>query len=139
MAIRVKLFPEYKVSLHVYSGAITVEEVRKAVSELDPASRWLSYYTPTVDLSAIDVAHIPELRGIVSNKEQARGGARLPTAIVTTSDSTAEMLRFWCSYAVAAPSPHEPAIFDSLEEACRWLGLPPDAHGKIAAEISPSE
>lgn len=138
MAIRVQRFPEHRLNLHIFSGVITVEEVLEHIRKQDVTVRWLCFFAPTVDLSEIDLAHVPDLRRSVSLRERER--ADLPTAIVTTSGSSDPVLRFWRDYASAEPhNPHEPVLFDNLEAACRWLGLPAAAQDRIAAEIAAPE
>jgi hypothetical protein len=139
MSIRSRYFPEYRLDLHVFSGCLNAEEMIRHKNGLDVTVRWLCYFDPTADLSGFDLAHMPELRRSVSAKEQRRAG-RLPTVIVNASEPSESFLRFWRSYSAAAPEgAHRSVLFHSLEEACRYLDLPPAAHEALAAEVASLE
>ena len=138
MGIRVHRFPEYHLNLHLLSGVITAEDLLRHFREdLDASARWFCYFDSTADLSGIDVAHIPELRRLVTRVEQRRVGEPVPTIMVNDSKVSDLFLGFWRSYNTECP--HEVVMVDNLRVACDRLELPPEAYDKLAAAISLTE
>jgi hypothetical protein len=124
MTIRVQRFPEHDVNLHIYSGAISVEEVFRHFAQLE-ATRWIGYFDPTADVSALDVASLPRLKQALQDKQMALfGGTPKPSAIVYSSREVERFFRFWRRYiAAGGERPLTVVLFSSLEAACNWLSL----------------
>lgn len=140
MTIELKRYAEYGVTLMVFSGALTAEQLIGRFCELDGRDRgcWLSYFDPTVDLTGVDIAHLPPLKRMVAMKErELLGDARQRPrhAIVYGSAVTEPFFRFWRSYAAAGDA-HSitPGVFSNFEAACDWLGLPEAVCSKLGAE-----
>ena len=136
MSVRVEHFPEFGVTLVIYSGAVTPEVMLRFVDDLGPADAgpWINYLDPTLDLSGMDVAHIPVLRRALAAKLKALyGEGHIKTALVTASQVNELVLSFWPSYVGHdVEYPHEPTAFASLDAACDWLRLPETAHRALA-------
>jgi hypothetical protein len=134
MSIRVRRFPEYEVNLHIYSGAVTAEEVFRHFARLEP-TRWIGYFDPSADVTALDVASLPKLKQALADKRQALFGERpSPSVIVYSSREVEKFFRFWRRYiANVGERPITVVLFGSLEGACGWLGLPDPARQAIMA------
>jgi hypothetical protein len=145
MSIRVTRLPEHGVNLTVYSGRLTREVLLAHYRGLNAAdaanaSRWISYFDPSVDLSEIDFAVFPELKRVLTAKlVEIYGGRRLTAAIVCDSRVNQPILSFWRSYTGSdAEHPADPELFSCLKGACDFLGLPDAAREGLAAGINAS-
>ena len=138
MCIRVRRFPEFGVAMAIYGGALTPAILLRFVDDLGDADAdvggWVNYLDPTLDLSGMDVAHIPVLRRALAAKLKALyGEGHIKTALVTASQVNELVLSFWPSYVGHdVEYPHEPTAFASLDAACDWLRLPETAHRALA-------
>ena len=129
MGIRVKQVPEFGLTLIIWSGTVTREEVIEHYSRLTAADagRRIIYLDPTLDRSGLDVASFPELRRIITAKfKELYGDTPVRSAIVRGGASVSEPdIDFWFRYAgVEIDYSNTPAGFPSFEAACEWLGLP---------------
>lgn len=128
MGVRVERFPEYGVTLCVFSGKITPEVVRRHFSSLEPDDvvRRINYADPTGDMSGVDVTIFPELKRVIAARLNALlAGKRGVSAVVSDAKIDTLTLHFWASYVGQDSSfPVRVASFESLEAACAWLGLP---------------
>lgn len=139
MGVRTYHFPEQQLDFHVFSGPVTAEDMIRHHRSLDVTVRWLCYFDPSVDLSGVDLAHLPELRRAVSALETRRTRT-LPTVVVAPSQASEQFFRFWRDYASAlVEGRHEPLIVSNLEAACRHLDLPPALRDRLAAGIEAGE
>lgn len=135
MGIRLKRFPEYGLELYIYSGPISCEEMLRHLQRVDGSADWLSYLGPTADLSGIDVAHFPLLKRTAAAREASAPPKEQPSrhALVTVSAVNTQFVQFWCNYGrIGVPQAHDRVVFSTLEQACRWLGLPPGGCERIA-------
>jgi hypothetical protein len=128
VSVRVEHFPEFGVTLVIYSGALTPEAMERFVDDLGPADAgyWINYLDPTLDLSGMDVAHIPVLkRALAAKLKTLYGEGHVPAALVTASPVNDLVLNFWPSYVgLDGEYPREPTSFASLEAVCDRLQLP---------------
>lgn len=126
MPVQLTRFPEFELTLVVYSGAVTPEMLREHVRRLEPGDvvRCLHYCDATADMSGVDVAFYPEFRRIIG--EKLRQAGETPRSALVSDSRTRELaLRFWPSYVGRDDSyVTEPVPFDTLEAACGWFGLP---------------
>jgi hypothetical protein len=135
VAIGVTLLPEHGVNVTVYSGRITRDElIGHFATELDEAAaasahRWVSYFDPTSDLSAVDVAALAEIKRITAAKvAELWGPGQLASAMVCESAVNDPILGVWRDYLGADPHhPASPALFSSVDAACDWLRPRPRA------------
>ena len=130
-----RILPDHDLTLHLVSGGHTSAETLCFFQALDDrcATRWISYFDPTVDMSQTDIASMPAIREIMvkKRKELFPGKTKLH-AIVCTSESSAQYFQdFWRNY-VAEP---DLRVFRSLGEAFDWLGLGEPARCAAASAI----
>lgn len=145
MSIRVTQLPDYGVNLTVYAGRITRDEVLEHYRGLNAAdaacaTRWISYFDPSVDLSELDPSNFPELKRVLTAKlVEIYGGRIVTAAMVCDSRVNQPMLSFWRSYTASdAEHPADPGLFSSLKAACDWLGLSADAREAVGAAVRAS-
>ena len=139
MTCRRVSLPEYDLTLQLVSGMHRSEEAIQFFRSLDPsccATRWLSYFDPTADLSQVDVASVPVLKHVLTEKQKELFGDKPKGhAIVCLSDSSRQyFFDFWKSYFTHGD---ESAVrsFRSLEEAYAWFGLSDEARAAVARAI----
>jgi hypothetical protein len=132
--------PEHDLTLHLVHGKHTSAEGIRFFQSLDSscATRWLSYFDPTADLSPIAVASAPEIRRVITEKRKELFGAHAkPYAIVCASEMSAQyFFEFWSRYFVG-PDAHAENLrcFRSLEEAYDWFELPQASRAVVARAI----
>lgn len=117
--------------LRLIWGEHTAEHAVAFVRSLDKrcATRWLSYFHPSVDLSKVSVTEIPPIRRAFEDERRALfGDDPKPYAIVCGSEAVREYFEFWSRY-----SGSDERMFSSLEEAFDWLGLD-ETERAVAAE-----
>lgn len=138
MGIALKRFPEFRLDLNLYSGAVSDIELLRHLGNLDSAANWLSYFDATADLSGIDLAHFPTLKQAVTAKEYERADDEPRRhALVNISPANELFVRFWRSYVTSGVRiAHTRAIFPTLDAACRWLALPRDARETVAVAVA---
>jgi hypothetical protein len=140
MCVRFKHFPEFGVTLNVYSGTLTSDVMMRWVDRLEPIewTRWINYLDPKLDLSGWDIAHFAAVRRALAAKlTELHGDAHLDSALVSASPAHEFFLRFWPSYVGRdVHYPTKPVAFTSLEGACKWLGLPEGALTVLAEAAS---
>lgn len=140
MPSELKRYPQHGLTLMLFSGVLTAEQLISQFSELDGRDRgcWLSYFDASVDLTGVDVAHLPALKRMVAMKERGLLGdarQRRRNAIVYCSTVTEQFFDFWRSYAaVGEAHATPPGVFSSFKAACDWLGLPQSACARLEAE-----
>jgi len=107
--------------LHLVWGKHSGEEVIQFVQSLDEtcASRWLCYYHPSVDMTGMDVAHIPAVKRAIEEKRKALFGDKpKPYAMACASQAAEPYFDFWRRYDTEAEH-----SFHSLDAAYDFLGL----------------
>lgn len=138
MGVHCKRLPEYGLDLSIYYGPVSCEELLRNFRRRDCRANWLSIFSVTADLTGIEVARFPELKRAVDAKDCEPGGdeAVRRQALVDLPNAKADnFVRFWRNYIYeGVQRPRERAIFTTIDEAGRWLGLPMAALGAIAAE-----
>jgi hypothetical protein len=143
MAIRVKRLPEYGVTVVIWSGRLTLEEVRRHLSTLDAASpgRWLNYWDPSVDVSGLGIAKIPEVKRLLAARlKEVYGDKQLISAVVRAPGTHELFPEFWPGYASADQAyPAKVKAFLSLEAACEWLNLPDDGRRAVIDAVEGSQ
>lgn len=131
MCVRVQRFPEFGVTLNVFSGALTHEAMMRFIDQIEPADsvRWINYLDPTLDISGLDVARTAMRKRALAAKLYAlHAPAPVRSALVCTSPTNELVAEFWPRYvALDDHYPAEPAAFPTLGAACAWLELPPGA------------
>jgi hypothetical protein len=128
MGVRIERFPEYGVTLCIYSGLITFEAALEHFDRLGPedALRRIDYADPTTDLASVDMAATPRLRREVAARLNKLLAGRRGVAAIVSDGKTGKLTPdFWAHYVAQDESfPVEVRSFDSLEAACAWLDLP---------------
>lgn len=140
MGIRVKRLPELGLTLNVWSGAITREDLIDHYGSLTPADggRRIAFLDPTVDLSSVGVAAIPELKRVVTSKfKEIYGDRPVLSAMVCGAGPNRPLLDFWLRYTggEGEASMSGPLVFESMQAACDWLGLPDEACKLVNAAV----
>jgi hypothetical protein len=142
MGIWTKRLPEYGVTVVVWSGRLTLEEVRRHVSTLEVvcSGRWLNYYDPSVDLSGLDIEQILQLNRVLAAKLREIYGDNPVISAVVSAPETHELLpRFWPHYVGADRSyPAEVVGFTTVEAACDWLNLADDGRRAVIDAVESS-
>lgn len=128
MGVLLKRFPEFGVTLAIYSGAITAEVLVRQAEALTPADAglWINYLDPTADMSGVDLAHIPAIkRALAAKLREIQGDEVAVSVLVSASPLNEPFVRFWSSYVgLDGHYPAESVVFPSIEAACAWLDLP---------------
>lgn len=132
--------PEHDLTLHLVHGTHTCAEAIQFFRSLDAncATRWLSYFDPTVDMSQIDIASVPEIKHVVAQKQEELFGEHAKAyAIVCGSESSEQyFFGFWQRYFVGPGVQSESTrCFRSLDEAYAWLGLSDAGRAAVARAI----
>lgn len=133
-------WPEHDLTLHLVSGNLTSAEIVHLFRNLDAgcATRWLSYFDPTVEMSQIDIASVPELKRVIAEKRRELFGDRpKPYAIVCGSEESEQyFVRFWWKY-FAGPNAQAENLrcFRNLDAAYDWLELPEAGRAAVARAI----
>ena len=139
MTFELKRYPELGITLIMFSGDVSVDDVIKLFGSLDnrDAGRWLTYCDPTVTTGALGVDVVPRLKQLIADKQSAIfDGAYPRNAMVYASRAGEEFLIFWQRYTLTGDvHPMTPAIFSDFKAACDWLGLSEAAHAKLKAEV----
>jgi hypothetical protein len=140
MSVRVKPFPEFGVGLNIYSGTPTPDDIYRFAAELQrvEGARWLNYLDPTLDISGLDIAHIPMIKHVLAERLRALyGETPVRAAMVTASPANALLLDFWPRYVGRdVDYPTEAVAFPNLDAACAWLGLTEQACRAVAEAIA---
>jgi hypothetical protein len=130
MGIQAKRLPEHGVTVVIWSGRLTPEEIRRHIGGLDAvySDRFLQYWDPSADLSGVNIAAIPELKRLLADKLKALyGDKRAVSAVVRDPAMKEQFPQFWPSYVSADHGyPAQAVAFSSLEAACAWLNLTDD-------------
>ena len=131
MCVWSRHFPEFGVSLNVYTGTITPDALMRFIDGLEPVAwtRWVNYLDPALDLSGLDIAHIPGFKSALAEKlRELHGETHVRSALVTASPENELALDFWPSYVGRdVRYPAEPVAYRTLDAACEGLELPEGA------------
>jgi hypothetical protein len=139
MTCRRVCLPEHDLTLQLVGGLHGAEEAIRFFRSLDStcATRWLSYFDPTSDLSQIDVASVPLIKHAYADKQtELFGDKPKPHVIVCRSDSSRQyLLDFLKMYFGHGGDENLMSCFCSLEEAYACLGLSDEARLAVARAI----
>jgi len=140
MGVRLERLPEYGVTLEIFTGALTPELLfgrLRALREGDGA-RWILYIDPSVDLSRVDIASIPELKRANAARLKALNIDDPRIAFVCDpGEHERETFDFWLRYVqLRHEHPGSQELFRTLAEACAWLGLPEGACGAARGAVT---
>lgn len=136
MAGRLRRFPEYGVTLIIFSGKMKDNETAELLSTLDERDRAcrISYFSGDVDVGDV-VADMSCVKKVLEQKQRELSGGRL--AFVHQSTAAKEYFGFLKRYWSAGEArPTMPRVFSSLKAACDWLGLPDRACGALTEEAN---
>lgn len=136
MAGRLKRFPEYGVTLIIFSGKVEHDEAVELISKLDQRDRnyRITYLSEDVEVGRM-IADIPQFKRAVAEKQRELPDAR--GALVCGSSAAREYLDFLKRYwATGDAHPTMPRAFPSLGAACDWLGLPDGACEALTEEVN---
>ena len=135
MGIVVKQFPEYDLTLDMWRGTVTAEDMIEHFEGLTQAEaqRRLSFIDPAVNLYDLDLAAIPALkRSAARVLDQLYAGRPLTSAVVCGPGENRPVMEFWHRYVWGErEAGRHPVMVSSLEDACDWLGLPQAARQKV--------
>jgi hypothetical protein len=135
MGIVVKRLPEYGLTLDVWRGTVTADEIIGHFEGMTAAEAGLrlSFIDPAATLYAMDIAHIPAVKRAADRLlNELYADRPVTSAIVCTPGQNRPVIEFWRRY--AWPDPEEgrhAVVFSSLDEAFDWLGLPEAARQKV--------
>lgn len=128
--------PEHDLTLRLVSGEHTSADAFAFFRSLDSscATRWLSYFDPSVSMARVDVASMPEMKHIISQKQKELFGDQpKPYAVVSGSESADQyFIQFWEKYYAGAGAMR---CFRQLEDAYDWLELSPAARAAVGGVI----
>jgi hypothetical protein len=130
MALALHRLTNPKLNLLIFRGVFVRNEVIEFYSGLDPkdpvnAEPWLSYYAPGTDITEADLMAFVELKRVLQPMIlEAGGGKNIPSAVVCDANTNRVIVNLWRHY-VARDQQFlsVPALFTSLDAACRWLGF----------------
>jgi hypothetical protein len=141
MTIRVKRLPEFDLTLNVWTGKLTREDLIAHYNGLtaQEAGRRIAYLDPALDLSSVDVATIPGVTRLVAARLKALYGDKPVTSVVVAAPGSenARLFEAWFRYFAAEGLSDGPVLKPGVKAASDWLGLPHDACEKIRAAIAP--
>lgn len=124
--------PEHDLTLRLVSGEHTSADAFTFFGNLDSscATRWLSYFDATVSMARVDVASMPEMKHIISQKQKELFGDKpKPYAVVCRSESADQyFIQFWEKYYARSGLMR---CFRRVEDAYDWLGLSPSARAAV--------
>jgi hypothetical protein len=113
--------PEHDLTLQLVSGLHSAEEAAQFFRSLDAtcATRWLSYFDSTADLSQIDIASIPLIKhAYVDKQRELFGDEPKAHVIVCRSGSVRQyLLDFLRTYFGRGGGENLLSCYGSLEEA----------------------
>jgi hypothetical protein len=141
MAGRRYSLPEHDLTLNLIHGTLTSGDVTRYFRALDAsccATSWLHYFDPTVDMSQIDIASVPELKRVIAETRRELFGDRpKPFAIVCGSEGSEQyffgfFLKYFTGPDVQAANL---SCFRSLEASYDWLELSQAARAAVARTI----
>jgi hypothetical protein len=128
--------PEHDLTLHLVRGVHSSAEGARFFRALDAtcATRWLSYFDPTVELQ-IPIADMPGIKRLIDEKRRALFADKPKRyAIVCAAEPTQDyFLGFWRRYFPSASD--ELRCFRRLDEAYDWLGLSEAARVAVGRAI----
>jgi hypothetical protein len=134
-------FPEFGVTLNVFGGALTRDEIMQFMDRLEPipSRRWVNYLEPSLDLSNLRPEDFSVIKRALAGKlTELHGEAHLSSVLVSAAPQSHEIfLRFWPSllgYDVLHPV--KTAAVPTFRAACDRLGLPGGACEALKAAVS---
>jgi hypothetical protein len=136
VAGRLRRFPEYGVTLIIFSGKIKDGETAELISTLDERDRAcrVSYFSGDVEVGDV-IADMSHVRKVLTDKQIELSGGRL--AFVYESTAAEEYLGFLEKYwSMGEVRPTIPKVFSSLKAACDWLELPDGACEALTEEAN---
>ena len=103
------------------------------------ATRWLTYFDPTSDFSQVNVASVPVIKRVYSDKREELFGEKPKAhALACCSDSSRQyFFDFWKPY-FGLGDESIMHLCRSLEEAYDWLSLSEDARAEVIGAIEGS-
>lgn len=135
MGIVVKRLPDYGLTLDIWRGTVTAEDMIEHFEGLTQAEaqRRLSFIDPAVNLYAMDIAAIPKLRRLTACKlDELYADRPMLSAVVCGPGENKPVIEFWQRYVWGDhEAGRHPVAFSSLEEAFDWLALPETARQKV--------
>jgi hypothetical protein len=128
MGVRLERFPEYGVTLEIFTGVITRELLfgRLAALREGDGALWIIYIDPTVDLSQVDIVTISKLKraNAVRLSELNIDDPKI-AFVCDQNESDLITFEFWLRYVqLRHEHPGSQELFPTLAEACDWLDLP---------------
>jgi hypothetical protein len=138
MTCRRVCLPEHDLTLQLVGGLHGAEEAIRFFRSLDAtcATRWLSYFDATSDLSQIDIASVPAIKHAYADKRKELFGDK-PKAhvIVCRSESARQYLLDFLEKYFGRGGGEHLVCYRSLEEAYAYLGLSDEARVAVARAI----
>jgi TetR/AcrR family transcriptional repressor of nem operon len=137
MGLHLRRFPEYQLELGVLWSTVAGDEMLRMFESFDKSAKWLVVFCEDVDLSGLDIAHIPAMkRAVTPDQSEPRSGESELTAFVSLAGGGEFFARFWMHYAsMGVQRPRKREMFPTVAAACQWLRLPPPASETLAAAV----
>jgi TetR/AcrR family transcriptional repressor of nem operon len=138
MSLHLGRFPEYQLELGVLWSSVAGDEMLRMFESFDKNAKWLAVFCEDVDLSSLDVAHIPAMkRAVTPDQSEPHSGEPELTAFVNLAGGGEFFARFWMHYAsLGVQRTRKREMFPTVAAACQWLGLPPPASETLAAAVA---
>jgi TetR/AcrR family transcriptional repressor of nem operon len=138
MGVHLEHFPEYKLEFGALCNSVVGDEALNMFEGFDKHAKWLVVFNEGVDLSGLDIAHIPAMRRAVTpNQSEPHSGEPELTAFVSLAGGGEFFTRFWMHYAsMGVEHSRKREMFPTMAAACQWLGLPPPAAETLAAALA---
>jgi hypothetical protein len=139
MGVRLQRLAEYGVTQEVFTGVLTPELLIGRLGALreGDGALWIIYIDPTVDLSRVDIASIPQLKRANAVRLEALNIDDPRIAFVCDPrEHELPSLEFWLRYVqLRHEHPGSQELFPSLKAACNWLDLPQAARKALTEAI----
>jgi hypothetical protein len=140
MTIRHRHFPELGVTINVFQGALTLDEMLAFVGRLDRVAwrRSINYLDPSLDLSGVKVPDFPVIKRALADKlTEIHGETHLHYALVSAAPAHEFFLHFWPEYVGREVRyPVEVEAVPTLKAACERLGLPGETYEALSQAVS---
>lgn len=138
MGVHLEHFPEYRLEFGALCNSVSGDEVLSMFEGFDKRAKWLVVFNDNVDLSGLDIAHIPAMKRAVTPEDSGpQGGEPESTAFVNLAGGGDFFVRFWVHYASeGVQRTRRRERFSTVAAACQWLRLPPPATETLAAAVA---
>ncbi len=141
MGVRIIPIEEHRITLVVWTGKVTSEDLLKVPAYVDETPHpmnfaWLNLVTATADFTDTALAAFAELKNRTMEAVERRGRPQdlIRTAVVIASKVNSPILGVWRTFVSNDPDyPSSPKLCADLDDACAWIGADSEAKRAVVA------